>query len=215
MTAVACWGATGHALVLRETLAALGHRLVVLADMRELASPIDGVPCVWGEAGFERWEATTNDQGGRGAVVAIGGSRGADRVARQAWFAARGYKVLTLVHPRAFVADDANLDEGCQVLPMAAVCSGAVLGRGVIVNTRASVDHGCELASGVHVAPGATLAGEVRVGENALIGVGATILPRMQIGKGAIVGAGAVVTKNVPAGATVVGVPAATSVRRR
>ena len=48
----------------------------------------------------------------------------------------------------------------------------------------------------------------VRVCAWAAIGVNAVLLPGVTIGKGAIVGAGAVVTKDVPAGAVVVGNPA-------
>jgi len=46
----------------------------------------------------------------------------------------------------------------------------------------------------------------VRIGRDVWIGGGAIILPGVTIADGAIVGAGAVVTKDVPAGATVVGV---------
>lgn len=46
------------------------------------------------------------------------------------------------------------------------------------------------------------------VERGASIGSGATILCGVTIGAGALVGAGAVVTKDVPAGAVVVGVPA-------
>jgi acetyltransferase-like isoleucine patch superfamily enzyme len=42
----------------------------------------------------------------------------------------------------------------------------------------------------------------------ALIGAGATVSPGVLVGDRAIVGAGAVVVTDVPAGATVVGVPA-------
>jgi UDP-2-acetamido-3-amino-2,3-dideoxy-glucuronate N-acetyltransferase len=49
---------------------------------------------------------------------------------------------------------------------------------------------------------------ETVVEEGASIGSGATILCGVRIGAGAQVGAGAVVTKDVPAGATVVGNPA-------
>jgi len=48
----------------------------------------------------------------------------------------------------------------------------------------------------------------VSIGSNVWIGGGAIILPGVTIGDDAIVGAGSVVTRNVPAGATVMGNPA-------
>ncbi|MEA2759703.1 MAG: maltose O-acetyltransferase [Methylobacteriaceae bacterium] len=48
----------------------------------------------------------------------------------------------------------------------------------------------------------------VRIGKFAWIGGGAIILPGIRIGDNAVVGAGSVVTRDVPAGATVVGNPA-------
>jgi maltose O-acetyltransferase len=48
----------------------------------------------------------------------------------------------------------------------------------------------------------------IRIGANVWIGGGAVILPGVTIGDDAIVGAGSVVTRDVPAGATVVGNPA-------
>ncbi|OWV79849.1 maltose acetyltransferase [Rhizobium sp. R635] len=55
---------------------------------------------------------------------------------------------------------------------------------------------------------GIEIARPVEIGSDVWIGGGAIILGGVAIGDGAIVGAGAVVTKDVPAGATVVGNPA-------
>ena len=53
------------------------------------------------------------------------------------------------------------------------------------------------------------------VRRRAAIGTGAIILPGVTIGEGALIGAGAVVTKDVPAGALVVGNPAKLVRRKR
>lgn len=55
---------------------------------------------------------------------------------------------------------------------------------------------------------GLELGRPIRIGRNVWIGAGALILPGVTVGDDALIGAGSVVTRDVPAGATVVGNPA-------
>ncbi len=202
------WGATGQAKVLRECLSDQDMRLVALFDNNpSTESPFADVPLFHGRDGFAAWLRQRCEKP-CGFLVAIGGDRGKARVAIHEDLAAHGLTPLVAKHRTAFVAADAQLGSGSQVLAQAAVCVEARLGRECIVNTGATVDHECTLADGVHIGPGAHLAGCVEVGKYAMIGTGAVVLPRIRIGEDAIVGAGAVVTCDVAPGTIVVGNPA-------
>ncbi len=206
------WGSAGHAKVVAGLVAAHGGRVVALFDNRDVESALLGVPVFVGEAGFQAWASSGERLDDFYALVTIGGAHGRERLAIQERLAARGLRIEPLLHPTAVVAASARLGAGTQVLAQAIVAADARVGAACIINHRASVDHECVLGDGVHVAPAATLCGLVSVGDGALIGAGAVVLPRLVIGADAVVGAGAVVTRDVPAGAIVIG-PAARALR--
>jgi sugar O-acyltransferase (sialic acid O-acetyltransferase NeuD family) len=201
------WGAGGQAIVLRELLEGNGDVLVALFDNDlDARTPFEGVPLHYGLAGFEDWLARRS-AGDLQGLAAIGLS-GAERLDVHALFASRGVRVATAIHRSAFVASDAVVGVGVQIMARAAVCSRAVLGDAVLVNTAASIDHQCIVERGVSVGPGAVMTGRVIVEEFAFVGAGAIVLPRVRVGAGSVIGAGAVVTKDVAPGATVAGNPA-------
>jgi sugar O-acyltransferase (sialic acid O-acetyltransferase NeuD family) len=142
-------------------------------------------------------------------IIAVGGFGDARTrirlfgLARQA-----GLELVTVIHPRAYIAPSAQVGKGTCVLPGAIVHSSARVGENVIINTGCSVDHHCEIAAHVHLAPGCHLAGRVKVGEGAQIGTGASVINSLSIGEYAVVGAGAAVLEDVPANHLAVGVPA-------
>jgi sugar O-acyltransferase (sialic acid O-acetyltransferase NeuD family) len=209
MTAILLWGGAGQAKVLRPILAAQGYSVAAVYDRDpQIPHPFLDVPVLSGPSALDDEWLRRNPRIGRFFAVAVGGDRGRDRLAIAEDLIARGLKAVTAVHPRAWVADSAELGEGCQVMAMAAISEEARLGRQCIINTNASVDHECVLGDGVHVMPGATIAGCVQIGACATIGSNATVLPRVSIGESAVIGAGAVVTRDVPPGAVVTGVPA-------
>ena len=141
-----------------------------------------------------------------GAIVAIGDNRVRRSYAEK--LAAAGLTLVNAVHPSAVISPTAVLGQNVVVAAGVIICTEARVGDSAILNTGAAIDHECEIGEAAHLAPGARLAGRVWVGEGAFIGIGANVLPCLRIGEHAIVGGGTLVRRDVPAGATVVGVPA-------
>lgn len=208
MTPIIFWGATGQAKVLRELAERIGFRLVALFDNDpNLSPPFPDVPLYVGPSGFRIWHEQFGEEP-PACLVAVGGDRARDRVELQSFLEEQGCVPVSVIHPSAFVAADAGVGCGSQILAQAALCAGAAIGRACIVNTAATVDHDCILGDGVHLGPGVTLAGCVSIGDYSFIGASAVVLPGIRIGRDAVVGAGSVVTRNVPTGVVVYGNPA-------
>ncbi|MFK5598823.1 sugar O-acetyltransferase [Methylobacterium sp. HMF5984] len=124
------------------------------------------------------------------------GGVGPKAVIRPPFHCDYGYNIT--LGPEAF------LNFGCVILDVVAVTIGACtqIGPGVQILT---ADHPRD--------PDARRSGlefgrPIAIGANVWIGGAALILPGVTVGDDAIIGAGAVVTRDVPAGATVVGNPA-------
>jgi acetyltransferase-like isoleucine patch superfamily enzyme len=132
------------------------------------------------------------------------------------------------------VQDRVVIGAGTRVGSMTILHAGAVVGSGCTIGShcnicdcvlgdRVSVQTGCHITRGVvieddaFVGPGVVTLNDKltggapafpRIGRGAKIGGGSVILPGVTVGPEAVVGAGSVVTRDVPAGAVVVGNPA-------
>jgi len=121
-----------------------------------------------------------------------------------------------VILPGAVIGRDCNINAHCFIE------NAVTLGNRVTVKSGVYLWNGVHLEDDVFVGPNVTFANDkyprskqhlasfprtdVRCG--ASIGAGAIILPGVTIGERSLVGAGAVVTKDVPAGAVVLGNPA-------
>jgi sugar O-acyltransferase (sialic acid O-acetyltransferase NeuD family) len=115
----------------------------------------------------------------------------------------------SLMHPTVSLdQSSATIEEGVLL------CAGVVATVNITLRAFALCNFGCTLGHeatvgrGSVVNPGANVNGGVVIGDGVLVGTGAQILQYLTISNGATVGGGAVVTKDVPAGVTVIGVPA-------
>jgi len=123
-------------------------------------------------------------------------------------FRERGENFVIAVHPAAVIGAEVSIGIGTMICAGVVINPGSTIGENVILNTCCTIDHHNCIGNHVHIAPGVRLGGEVEIGDGVLVGIGATVMPRCRVGDWTTVGAGACVTKSVPAGLTVVGVPA-------
>jgi len=141
-----------------------------------------------------------------GVVIALGDNALRKRIYEV--MRGRGERLVIARHPAAVVAPDVLIGPGSMICAGVVVNTGTEIGANVILNTSSSADHHNRIGDHVHIAPGAHLGGEVTLGEGVLVGIGATVMPRVRVSDWARIGAGACVHNPVPAGLTVVGVPA-------
>jgi sugar O-acyltransferase (sialic acid O-acetyltransferase NeuD family) len=133
--------------------------------------------------------------------------------------ASRGFGFETIVHPRVERSPRVEIGEGTVICAGNILTVNITLGQHVQINLDCTVGHDVVMDDYATLAPGVHVSGCVQLGKRAYIGTGAVIIngtveEPIVIGDDAIVGAGACVTKSIPAGWTVVGVPAKPLARR-
>lgn len=176
----------------------LDHEVVAVVDPALKDSRWKGIPAFSDDA-----EAAASAQA-EGVAVAI--DNPAARRDVHTLYAEKGLPPVSLV--AGDVGTGSQLGEGVCVQRRCFISTDCRLADGARMNVGATLMHDVTVGEFATIAPGALLLGHVELAPEAYVGARATILPTIKIGAGSVVGAGAVVARDVPAGATVKGVPA-------
>lgn len=115
----------------------------------------------------------------------------------------------------------AKIGANCNICAQVLIENDVVIGDNITIKSGVQLWDGIRIEDNVFIGPNATFTNDVFprskepyqvlrtiIKAGATIGANATILPGVTIGEKAMVGAGSVVTKDVPAGAVVIGNPA-------
>src|SRR4051812_14100599 len=126
------------------------------------------------------------------------------RISHRLWTSNHRFTARVFSHYCRFVT-------GVEIHPGATIAEGVFIdhGMGVVIGETAIIEEGCIIYKGV-VLGGTSLKRRVRhphLHKNVIVGSNACVLGAIEVGEGARIGSASVVIKDVPPGATVVGVP--------
>jgi len=126
---------------------------------------------------------------------------------------AAGRTFVSIVAPTCVFRGPSDIGEGAILCDHVVITANVVIGRHFQANLFSYVAHDCVIGDFVTLAPRACVNGNTVIEDDVYVGTGAVLKQGtpdkpLRIGRGAMIGMGAVVTKDVPAGAVVVGNPA-------
>jgi len=173
-------------------------------DVAAHGTLLNGIPVVGLETARQRFPQAN-------VVGAVGSPHTRQLLMEKAM--AAGFHFETIIHPRVERSTWIEIGAGTVVCAGTILTTNIVLGQHVQINLDCTIGHDVNMGDYTTLAPGVHVSGCVQFGRRAYVGTGAVILNGTRddpivIGEDAVVGAAACVTKSVPAGVTVVGVPA-------
>lgn len=196
--------ASGLAREVAESAAAAGREVVGLLDDDPAKQ----------ETSVSRWSVVGTvddvvDFPDAAVVVCVGRGAGREQVvARLERLGVGVERYATVVDPSVRISPSVSVGVGSVLLAGVALTADVVVGRHVVVMPHVTLTHDDTLEDFATLAAGVALGGSVRVGRGAYLGMSSSVRERCAVGPGATVGMGAVVLEDVPAGTTVIGVPA-------
>ena len=190
-------GAGGHGKVIADAALKNGYTNICYIDDHAIGD-VMGFPIIGTSADIEHLNDGSTD-----FIIGIGNNAVRKTIAET-------YNVnwVSIIHPSAQIAFNAEIGKGTVVMANAVVNVCATVGEHCIINTGAIIEHDNVIENYAHISPNVALGGTIRIGSLTHVGIGATVKNNTEICSDCTIGAGAVVIKNITEPGTYVGVPA-------
>ena len=166
------YGSKEFAATVAELIRHCGHEPVGMIDDYQQGSGI---------LGDLKVVSTTHPPDVYGVAMAIGYNNLAARWDAWTRVKALGYHAPPLIHPRAYVADTANVADGALVMAGALVDVRAKIGELAVVWPGACVSHDAYVGDNCFLSPNATICGHVNVGKDSFVGAGAVLVDHCNV----------------------------------
>ena len=114
-----------------------------------------------------------------------------------------GYRLASLISPRAMVAADAQCDEGAIVMAGAVIDVGANVGAAAFIDIGVNIGEGAAIGDASYVSAGAAIGGRAVIGRANFIGLNAVVVDGVTTGDFVRLQAGALLHRDAPARAAV------------
>lgn len=185
--------------------AQVDSQIVFIDDALDKDTNVNGYTAM----NYAKFKSIDNDD--KFVLIAIANSSIREKIAEQ--LVQDGISLWTVQGTTTLIMDAVSIAAGAALSPFVTIAANVTIGKCFHANLYSYVEHDCVIGDYVTFAPRVSCNGNIHIHDHAYIGTGAVIKQGtpdkpLIIGKGAIVGMGAVVTKDVPAGAVVVGNPA-------
>lgn len=117
-------------------------------------------------------------------------------------------KLVTLVHPHAFIGEGVELGAGVMIMANSYIGPMTKIGKCTFVMANCAIGHNDDIGPFCHFSVGATVSSVIKIGKGCDVALNATIMEKVTMGDYSVAGSGAMVLKSIQPYEVVVGNPA-------
>ena len=122
-------------------------------------------------------------------------------------YSQKGFKMSTFIHPKSYVAKNAEIKEGCVVFPFVFVSCNVLIESNSVIHVSCRIENDCKIGENCFL-NGTYIGAKTIVENNCFIGPGSVLRDNLIIKENDIIGMGSVVTKSTEENSVYIGNPA-------